>query len=284
MDKIKDNLPLVTLVLLLIGFTRLVAYYNLFHIDITSFIDFTEAIQLQFDFFTSRFLFLLFAMYLGIIPVIIVFRESGADEIKKPIGSRSKGKEKQSALVKRIKYYSIPIYFTCIAVLVIIIEHFVEKRGIIYPYVHDLYFSCFMFGLLSATMLYFIKLVPFSSQTKRMAARRMFIEKVHIISGGSMLVMLIGFSVLYSRISAFEVITQRPDYEVTLVLEHQTVVTNKNLIYVGKSKSYVFLYDKDENQAEVFPMDDIKQMYLRRGRINHKVPKRFRTENYRGPK
>ena len=61
-DKLKEYLPIISIVLLIIGAIRLIVYYRFFGIDITSYIDLSEVLILSLPFFLTSAIFLLTAV------------------------------------------------------------------------------------------------------------------------------------------------------------------------------------------------------------------------------
>jgi hypothetical protein len=274
MDKIKDNLPLVTLVLLLLGFARMVAFYKFFHVDIASFIDLTEVIQLQFEFYTIGFIFLSGAL-LQLLDWVGGLLSNQA-RVKALVETPTPELREKHPVIDRISKHILSILFGILGIATLTIQHFDGKKGFMGPLYADIFAVFFIAFVLSA--------YPLRSIVGIRKLRLLKDQHVPVVTGVILLGLLMVAAAIYSRASAFKIMTEQPDYEATLVLGDRTVVTNKNLIYVGKSKSYVFLYDKDTDQSEVIPTSDIKRMNFRPGLMNHKVPKPWRTESYRGPK
>jgi len=46
----------------------------------------------------------------------------------------------------------------------------------------------------------------------------------------------------------------------TFILEDETVSTDKNLIYVGKTLEYIFLYNKEKDMSRIIKTDILKEM------------------------
>jgi hypothetical protein len=274
MDKLKDNLPLFSVILVLLGLTRLIAYYGFFHIDIVSFIDLTEIIQLQFTFFTIGFIFLiLFSVHaldwLGRLT-------SDKERVKALLSTPRQDLEAQYPKANWISKNIISILFGILTISTFAIDYFSNKsKGFASPLYADLLAIFFIITFISA----------YSGRTLAGIKGLGLLNGKYatLLSGIGGLVILMLAAAIYSRNSAFKVMVEKPEYEVTLVL-NDTVKTTKNLIYVGKSKAYIFLYDKDLDQAKVIPTTDIKSMDFKPGLINHKVPKPWRTETYKGPK
>ena len=53
MDWLKNNLPIVTILVLVLATANLVIFYEHFNVDILSYLDFSEVIQMQFRVFAT---------------------------------------------------------------------------------------------------------------------------------------------------------------------------------------------------------------------------------------
>lgn len=53
---------------------------------------------------------------------------------------------------------------------------------------------------------------------------------------------------------------KKPDKEFTFILEEETITTNNNPLYVGKTSEYIFLYDKDKDMSRIIKTEAMKEM------------------------
>jgi hypothetical protein len=273
MDKLKENLPIISIGLLLLGFTRLITFYHFFHIDITAFIDLTEVLQLQFKFFTTRFLLILLSLS---ITVFITRKFS-----KSPTGQTipnltSTPIQKQHKTPNLIGRHINAVRFALLALLSLSFFAYEWHKGINTPIWPNLTIISFTISILYILQKQIIFVLQIFESTYG-------ITSLHV-NAFLYLSMFMSSAAMLSIQSAFQIMTNKPEFETTIIFSDHTITTNKDLIYVGKTKSFVFLYDKDKDQADVIPTGDIKQIQFRPGLSNVKVPKPYRTKYYHGPK
>ena len=57
---------------------------------------------------------------------------------------------------------------------------------------------------------------------------------------------------------------------VVLIMGNDSIKTNNTLIYVGKTRNYVFLYNRRILQSRILKTDDIKEIKIQRAITSHK--------------
>jgi hypothetical protein len=273
MDKLKENLPLMSAGLLLLSFTNLVNYYHFFHIDIVTFIDLSEVLQLQFEFLTIGFLFIIFWIGHSIITLSTAHKSEIGRALIYPVSmSIRKNYKKYSIIFK----YRDSLAFLFYAIFPSVAFVYEWRQGVNMKALSDL---AVMLFAVSFVLLFTRKFIVNMRRIKQLSGvGSVSLEPFFIV------LILMAATTIYSKYAAFSVMTKEPDYEASIVFADHTVATNKNLIYVGKSKGYVFLYNKDTDQAEVISTGDIKQVRFSPGLHNVKVPKPYRTKYYHGPR
>lgn len=177
MKSITENLALFSIVAISFGFYRLYRFYMVFGINITSYIDLSEVLQLDYLFllviFISIFLFALF----GIPASNNKIKISDSNSISNYIQSLS-----------NYEYYKI--------------------------------------GLTLIIIFFFILL----------------------------------FGAVFSTTDAHNIKDGKPEYKVIITKEDRTIKSDTILVYVGKTKNYLFLYDRNKKSSLILKMDDIKEL------------------------
>jgi hypothetical protein len=79
------------------------------------------------------------------------------------------------------------------------------------------------------------------------------------------LVILIYISGAAARIEALRRLSDVSAYEVTLVMEDKTLITDKNFRFIGKTKNYIFFYNISKKQSEVYAISEVKNTLIRDG-------------------
>lgn len=274
MEKIKDNLPIFSVALLILGTVNLLVYYSFFHVDILSYLDFTEVLQIQFR---------LFAIAVAVIFGQIAYTVMSVHLIQKiTVMTDTKSKvniffNKINAwLLKRIGKISINaqiiMFMTFVFMLCIVLS--INTPKMLYMYL--LIFSILLL-LLIIKLFYNAFKKEVLNENFRPEIDTIVKSRIEFEANLKLLKTILGFifltyiSVVTAIISAINTVLYSASNEVTLITDKVSFSTSYNYRFIGKTKNFTFFYNIPLKQAEVFPNGDIKKLYLRDGmRYEHK--------------
>jgi hypothetical protein len=279
MESLRNNLPLISLCLLIIGTLNLLVYYDYFDINILAYLDLTEVFQLQFRFFVVSVVYLLAMLFYTLLtpsssrPNPHEIAASIEAELKKsqaaptmPLLPREEhAEETVEVLTKKIhdelKKRDVPLVAVLAFVMFVVLAKWwgnvrTELSTVVYVLM-------WVELVLFVIILYF-----FHNQIKRNFIDGEFGEdsaadvsrKVVLVN---ILLALAFTASILARMDAMLVMSSPSDYQVTAQFEDTTLVTNTNFRFVGKTKNNIFFYDVEKHQAEVYSNDKLKSFVVR---------------------
>jgi hypothetical protein len=281
MNDVKENLPIITVALLVSGATWLVSYYDYFGINITDYLDFSEIFQLQFLLFIGVMLIVISGIAQGLSMRgymetkeinfhskrrFIQIRQAASKNkfIDKYIyellfirlGDASKHKRKRK---DNRMFFGKPLLMLIIITLVVTsllqIHKYIEVDSYDKQMVKDIILLItliIVYVFIANGILYLIK-----EKTERSNNR---------FRASAILVYLvfIGYGVIHTRGNAYNTLHDKPEYELTLLLKDKPIhsdttliSTSKTIVYTGQTKNYLFLYNRNEKTAHIIPREQI---------------------------
>ena len=252
--KLKDNLPMLSIGLIIIGISNLIVYYRHFNIDIITYLDFTEVLQMQFTSFVMSFAIVLF-LYLsvGFFSVIgpsyeqiveyrIEFQASHSPEQIKLIQEKNRKESRKSK-------------FILFLLLSILLLPYIAKLIVDYDSTDGIILGCISI-LVVATIIdtiytFFLQAEEdktyFNNKPKFVLARQI-----------GLFVFLLYTNIIAAHITAVAYQFPSSINEVTITTEKSTITTGKDLRYIGKTKNFTFFYNIVKKKASIYPNGDIK--------------------------
>jgi hypothetical protein len=271
MENLKNNLPFITIGLLVLGFARLVAFYDFFGINIVSYLETTEILQLQFGFFAlSAIIIILFSLQLLDSVGKAIKKREEASSIPNP----PENKDYKAPWFVKNSFRILLGFGTAIFVAKNYYDY--HAIGIIVPLHVELMAVIGFLFLISLDLKHLDSAIDRLSKTDPKAITAYVITFLFLILTLAVVLMV--------RSDAYDILTKKTESEATFVLDSRTITSDSALVYIGKTRNYVFLYDKIKEQAEVIPIDKINDSYFRPGKANTLIPKQFQTEYYHRPK
>lgn len=273
-QRLKDNLPIISIGLLLMGTVNLMVYYLYFSINILEFLDFTEVLQLQFKLFAIAVAIFFIQIAYGVWCSKMVYGNSLAgkrlnrmrlarrlrsfDEHDAKLASTKAPKKR----TKRQRFYKKHKFQVWLAIIIAVgmglesIIAYYPKSIIIF-----LFISAPVFCLLVFVTYEELKHDDIESggQPAALASRFSLYKSVSIS------VILIYVSCIAALISAVKSVSETSSYEVTAVLDNKTLTTNQDYRYLGRTKNYIFFYTISKKQAEVYQVSAVKTMLISKG-------------------
>ena len=226
MEWTKNNLPLVTIILLIVGLFRITLSYYYFDIDIFSYIELSEIIQLQsiylvllaMSFILLWFAFELKGRNLSSIEFDILAKDtfedvqnSYAEKLNEEIKNLSNYSEedKKQKLQKAQKE---------------LINHKIESK-------------------IQAYNIFLASFVP----------------PVTLVAISAIITILI------TSLQNYILFNLKSNNEITATINNVPMKTSSSFIYIGRVKNYIFFYDKQKSKSYVYSNSDVKNLTLSRG-------------------
>lgn len=249
MKDLKDNLPLLSALLLIIGAAKIFYFYSYFGVDIFSYIEITEIFTLSLSFFANALLF--------IIPfAILILQQALTLETRVPkIWSR--------ALLFRTEQRSDIDKITPLEATV----------GIIFWIGLLLSMISMLTGYLAFTVTFdmaigfiLILILPFVSShllpSIQLTINKIF--KIDITNGFIAFLLIVIFSGLYaigySRQTARNIELKENFVVVEIKFDSLTIKSSESYRYIGKTKGYAFFYDKISRRADAYLIGNAKSL------------------------
>ena len=69
---------------------------------------------------------------------------------------------------------------------------------------------------------------------------------------------------LYNKETAIETLNGNPENSITIYTNTETVMTDSNLVFVGKTDNFLFLRNIKEEENEIYIMDDVIKFSIRK--------------------
>ncbi|KIO52061.1 hypothetical protein [Flavobacterium hibernum] len=240
LDSIIKSFPLIFIILTTIGYVNLESYYYFFDIEIINYLEISEILLL---FFNKSILIIL--LLISIIFIIYLVDEKITQEIndnKKDLEALKHRTEKTKQKISRGGWILIILLIFFIIVDII----FANYIGLIFP-------------------IGFLVLIIINRIAEK-TVLKIIINKDSILS----FIIYFGLQILL----LFNLLTISTSIENGYRLRYQskqsklvcfyyngkTIKTSKKTIYVGETKKYIFLFDKENEETLIFKTDEIKDL------------------------
>lgn len=271
MKQLRDNLPLISICLLIVGTVYLLVFYGYFGINIMPYLDLTEVFQLQFKYFlvAAAGVFSFYA-YLTLVPTGGTpnpHEEAALRELEKnATDNQTENIEIEEPAVKlkvRQKPYRKP---AGAGLLILVFAGFVglwiKFRNDDAGFAHFIMWGEFIVLVVISVLVYRAFEHEFASDIKKQSSKR------DLLAGAKLFIGLIvtSFAVsITARESAMQIVSDESVEEATAIFTDTTVATNRYYRYIGKTKSTIFFYDTNKQQADCYSTDELKKMEIRAG-------------------
>lgn len=240
MEKLKDNLPLITVAIIGLGYIRLSTYYRYFNIRIIDYLQVSEILTSFLDSLAALFMFSL--LMLGYRELLVrVFRPF------KPTSSDILITKKLSLLLKAeikletfISDYFFPV---CIGLVFLYFAYIKYETLEVFKY-----FLVLIFGIILLTLL-----------VKRLRDTRDFsYTNLRFVTA----VLLFGavFMQIFGNIQAIDTTSDYKTGKFNITLADTSFTTSKYLVYIGKTEKYLFLFDTRTETSTAYPAETIKEV------------------------
>ncbi len=254
------NLRFSFLVLYFISLTLLYqyAYYRAFHIDITSFISISDLYTLLIDLFPGLIFFF------GYLIVIFVIMFSINAFINKIRNLFNKEKEKKEEIKRKFNIYWHIFFPNFMNFFIFYLTVFkFAFPFILTPQGRNLYDTPFIFlvriSLIFAFIMFFLSSLKINENSKRFFTQlQISVSKVKMLSLGLTVFYIVGFT---SNLNA--AFNMKFGSESTVEFEFNDLKISsldKNIVFVGKTNEYLFLFYKDLTITKSYKISEAKNL------------------------
>ena len=270
MEWIKNNLAIISIYLTTIGVFHLNVYYYSLGINIISYLDLAEVIQLQFNYFALFVIIAIFSRIQTTRHFNNLLKDKNDNIYADLLKPNKLQRDKSSNNIT--KYHKFHTKITMVTIYLCLLGIFIyiayTKNFISYPTIET---------IIIGFVIYY--LIGFSDKYNSMLKRFGIDEKKKTVSSIDISFIILSFAAtfIFARNDAFNLIVKRSEKEVTINYEDKSVVTNDSVVFAGKTKSYVFLYNRFTEQSESFPLSDVKSIKYRPGKSYKVIPYFYRV-------
>lgn len=242
-DDFKYYLPFVGTLVVIFGAVKMIIYFSLFGIKITSYLDFTEIITL---FLEDILLFSSIVLFYLIIDLLL----KSTDDRLLITENFNKALKEKSFLKRFNLYINCEIKFL----------HFVKVSlmFITLYYINLIKLFDLKFLLVFFWVLFVVRIILIEFRVKY--NNDVQVSHTNIIT---IIFIFLGISV-YVAYAEFNSIMHDKKYSETKVeLTKTSFSTNDLYFYIGQTKNYIFFYNRIEKNCDVIPMNEVKKISIK---------------------
>jgi hypothetical protein len=241
LESIIKYFPLIFIILTTIGYINLQSYYYFFDIEIINYLEISEIILL---FFNKSILIIL--LLISIISIIYLIDDKISQEINDNEKNLEVLKHKEEKTNKRIfKGGWVLIILTIFFIITNIVS--ANYIGLIFP-----------IGFL---LLIIINRIAEKTVLKIIIKKNDSIFSFFIYFGFQILLLFNLLTISNSIENGYKLRYQSKQSKlVCFSYNGKTIETNKKTIYIGETKKYLFLFDKENEETLIFKMEGINDL------------------------
>lgn len=240
LKKIAEISPLIIGFLIFLGFLKLDLYYSHWNINISQYLDFSEILLSFLQDINIIFFF-----------VVILATQSTFGYIA------------ISSIDKKVSQNQVQSETSQYKGLVDQLEENIEKHkkvSLIAMIVLTLIFGILFWWYLKLTLLYltflgFVQIIAFSID-------RFLSRNENVVNPITFIIVFLGFTLCISKYEINQTEKHLVQYEFTMV-DGSEISTNAQLIFVGKTNNYVFLYDNENFNSKVMKTENISSISIK---------------------
>jgi hypothetical protein len=241
LEKTKDNLPLLSIALITLSTARLISYYHYFGIDITSYIELTEAITLSTPIFIYYTLLLILGAFGGILGVRIHSNNTPSADI-----------QATKNFIQRIRQFTSPASFFLLFIVIplitiwLVIDTWQKGQS---EYIETIV-SVMLILLSSFTLDIF--------GNELWLKLREYRENISLHTSTNILraANTVAIIMMSTRMNAYHVVYggYNERNQVKFTIGNKIVQTTDKYRYVGRTKNYLFLYNVINGYADIYKL------------------------------
>lgn len=227
MDWFKNNLPLITLLMLILGMVNIFTYYNVFGINIISFLEISEVLQLQFSSYIILAWLLVLICSILYIPAEKLYKKvilTRAEKIELSARNLAEMQVKLDKLGERISAVNLNEFNSLVTTHNGYKSTHVENEKV-------------LSSMKSLVKLFYMLMVFMLAAT---------------ISVGD---------AFYSIFS----LQKKSKIEVSMKINDKEIKTDKNYRFLGRTKNFIMFYSYDKREANVFSNSEVKDLTFKDG-------------------
>jgi hypothetical protein len=237
MNKIKDNLPLASAFLLILGAINLIYFYSFFNIDISTYIDLTEILSLSLPFFIRATIIS--------IPLTVFVLSTAKFSFNKPTDENTVSVKVKSVFGWSIFLFGILYFYT-------ILTGYLD-----YTLTWDLGIALF---ILLVSDYFMLKLMPsFTKQVKEAYGLEIEITIIPIIIT---MITISVFTIVNTRHNARNIMYKGSFAFAEVQLDSTSIHSDSTYRYIGKTKSYIFFYNNKTSKSDAYSLSDAKRLTI----------------------
>lgn len=217
MEKLLQKISIISIIILLCGVLKFNIYYSQFNINVNEYIDITEFTVL----FIDDFLFLLLCFFT---PLIFILVSMSINYI--------------------IKKFQFEFFYTKVGLIFIILNSLHEIYKLSDDYINEL-----LIIKVNVLIIIFSFLIIYIDFDIKKIKKVFIIVPVVFFFLSSIIDPIIEAVALKKGIG-----TKKVEF---MINGNNKIETNKRLIYLGRTKSFIFLYDKSNNLSFVYKNDEL---------------------------
>lgn len=244
MDKLKENLPLISAFLLILGAARLIFFYSYFGIDITSYIDLAEIFSLSLKFFaTSALIFVPFGFFY--LPTALVM------DIR--VKSSFRGYREDIDAITPVE----GVVATVMNFVLCLIMYFMVTGYMDFTPTIDIGLLMVFVLLLPWTTLKFVPILQdkLNKIFKTELSNSFFAGIILVLS-----VTLVAIAV--SRHTARNMAYAKKFVSAEVQIDDKIIRSSNGYRYIGKTKNYIFFYNRLTSKSDAFSLTNVKRVTL----------------------
>lgn len=222
-------LPHFGSILIFLGVTRLIIFYNAFGISVINYLDFSEIITSMFDIISY-----------------IVFTVAGT--LLYLMMEKDKAAKNEKTKYKTIdKLHNISIMVSSVGIILLLVW---------LKIITILTLTFWLMAFLSFVFLFFVLVRRINTLSISEIKNKQFI----LLSFVLLSIVSLSF---YSNYEASSIKNDKKTIGVTIIFDNdKALISDSTNYYIGKTKDYVFFYHEKEGISDVYPMSRIKKIML----------------------
>ncbi|UOG76766.1 hypothetical protein MTX78_09225 [Hymenobacter tibetensis] len=251
-DKIKDNLSLATVFLIVISLARLITYYQIFGVNIADYIELSEILSLLSDYLLFQFAVALIYLFI-IVYVQSLFTVQLIDSLKPP-------KPNPNPTVPIVyKPFELPLVLGMVLLCI---------GGMVYvTYLGQGKVVLAGLGLLALCI--FIdqgvgkieKMFRKEDSEENAVQYNTNLRKSAFTSSVLLIFLLLNIAAGFVMAKIKMIVDMEP--RVTIEYEGKLIRASTQFIHIGRVKNYTFFYNKQTGYTHAYPNSGIKRVYMR---------------------
>lgn len=275
MDKIVKLAPFLYAALIYIGYLNYFFYYNVFDINI---LDYLTIGELLLSFLQLSIVFIIFggivavpAIFAALLSLLIkedkLYNEDDDDNdsytpfhiTKQFTILKQSIKSTGESIVTKISN----IFFDVIRLArdILISVFFVLFFGFIFLQVFssksNLFYAPYTIVMSFFWILIFVKTIAVAKRRQK----NIDFLKIQVVV---VLVLVISLDNIIHRETAHEVLDGKSFMEVSLYFDNDTICTDSELLYIGQTEQYMFLYNKSNNTNQIYSKPGLKKIEMKK--------------------